>query len=90
MNKADLIERIASDAGITKTAASAALDSLIGHITATLEVGEKVTLMGFGSFDVSERQARKGRNPRTGETIRIARRRVPRFTPGKALKGAVG
>lgn len=89
MNKADLIERMATDAGITKTAAGAALDSLLANIAASLRKGNKVTLVGFGSFDVSRRSARTGRNPQTGETLRIAARRVPRFTAGKALKNEV-
>ena len=89
MNKADLIDKIAADASITKTAAGAALDSLIDNITSALKKGQKVTLVGFGTFDVSERKARVGRNPRTGEAITIAARRVAKFSAGKALKDAV-
>lgn len=89
MNKADLIDKIAADANITKTAAGAALDSLIDSVTSALKKGQRVTLVGFGTFDVSERKARVGRNPRTGEAITIAARRVPKFSAGKALKDAV-
>lgn len=89
MNKAELIERMAADADITKSAASAALDSLLDHITRSLKKGDRVTLVGFGSFDVSRRKARVGRNPQTGEEIKIAARRVPKFSAGKSLKDAV-
>jgi DNA-binding protein HU-beta len=89
MNKADLIERMAADAGITKTAAAAALESLLSNVTRTLKRNKKVTLVGFGSFEVSKRKARAGRNPQTGETIHIKARKVPKFTAGKGLKDAV-
>ena len=89
MNKADLIDKMADDAGITKTAAAAALDSLTDGITSALKRGQKVTLVGFGTFDVSHRKARTGRNPQTGATIMISARNVPKFSAGKALKDAV-
>ena len=89
MNKADLIEKMARDADITKTAASTALDSLLDGITATLKGGGKVTLVGFGTFAVSRRRARTGRNPQTGATIQIGAKTVPKFTAGKALKDSV-
>jgi DNA-binding protein HU-beta len=89
MNKADLIDKMAADADITKTAASTALDSLLEGITASLQKGGKVTLVGFGTFSVSHRKARTGRNPQTGATIQIAAKRVPKFSAGKALKDAV-
>jgi DNA-binding protein HU-beta len=89
MNKADLIEKMARDADITKTAASTALDSLLDGITATLKGGGKVTLVGFGTFAVSNRRARTGRNPQTGATIQIGAKTVPKFTAGKALKDSV-
>ncbi len=89
MNKADLIDKMASDADITKTAAAAALDSLLDGITASLKSGGKVTLVGFGTFAVSNRKARTGRNPQTGETIHISAKQVPKFTAGEALKDAV-
>ena len=89
MNKADLIDKMAADAGITKSAAAAALDSLLGNITKSLKKKQKVTLVGFGTFDISKRKARTGRNPQTGETIKIKARNAPKFTAGKALKDAV-
>ncbi|HEX9699289.1 MAG TPA: HU family DNA-binding protein [Acidobacteriota bacterium] len=89
MNKADLIEKMARDADITKTAASTALDSLLEGITATLKGGGKATLVGFGTFAVSHRRARTGRNPQTGATIQIGAKNVPKFTAGKALKDSV-
>ena len=89
MNKADLIDKMANDAGITKTAAATALDSLLGGITVSLTMGGKVTLVGFGTFSVSHRKARTGRNPQTGATIQIAAKNVPKFTAGKALKDSV-
>ena len=89
MNKADLIEKMASNADITKTAAATALDSLLDGITGTLQQGGKVTLVGFGTFGVSHRKARTGRNPQTGATIQIGAKNVPKFTAGKALKDAV-
>lgn len=89
MTKADLVERMAKDAGITKKAAEAALGSALKSIRDSLRKGRKVTLVGFGTFQVSRRAARNGRNPQTGRTIRIPATKVPRFKPGKALKGAV-
>ena len=89
MNKADLIDKMASDADITKTAAAAALDSLLHGITRSLKKGGKVTLVGFGTFAVSHRKARTGRNPQTGATIKIGAKNVPKFTAGKALKDAI-
>ena len=89
MNKADLIDKMASDAGVTKTAAATALDSLLGSIASTLSDGGKVTLVGFGTFSVSHRGARMGRNPQTGASIHIAAKDVPKFTAGKALKDTV-
>lgn len=89
MNKADLIDKMAADADITKTAASAALDAMLEGITETLAHGGKVTLVGFGTFSVSHRSARQGRNPQTGETIHIPAKDVPKFTAGKNLKDSV-
>jgi len=71
MNKSELIEKLAKDAGITKTQANAALDSFIDAVTKTLKKGDKVTLVGFGTFSVSKRAARNGRNPQTGAVIKI-------------------
>lgn len=85
MNKADLIARVADDAGITKTQANAALDSFTEAVTKTLKAGGKVTLVGFGTFSVSKRSARNGRNPQTGEVIKIKAKKVARFKAGKEL-----
>lgn len=89
MNKANLIDKMANDADITKTAAATALDSLLDSIASTLSQGGKVTLVGFGTYSVSHRKARSGRNPQTGATIQIAAKNVPKFSAGKALKDAV-
>lgn len=87
MNKAELIAQLAEDAGVTKTQANAALDSFIDAVTKTLKKGDKVTLVGFGTFSVSKRAARTGRNPQTGETIKIKAKKVARFKAGKELSG---
>jgi len=84
-----MIEKIAEDAGINKAQANKALQSMLDSITNTLKGGDKVTLTGFGTFAVSERKAREGRNPQTGETIQIPGGNVPRFKAGKNLKDAV-
>ncbi len=89
MNKGDLIAAIAKDADINKSQATAAVDSLVKHIEKTLKKGEKVTLVGFGSFSVSRRAGRTGRNPKTGKPIKIPAKRVAKFTPGKALKETI-
>ncbi|MDP1568587.1 MAG: HU family DNA-binding protein [Vicinamibacterales bacterium] len=89
MNKQELIAKIAKDTGATKTMAAQAIDSLIDGITRTLKKGGTVTFVGFGTFKTSQRKARTARNPQTGATIKIAKRRVARFTPGKALKDTV-
>ena len=85
MNKAELISKLADDAGITKTQANAALDSFVSAVTKTLKGGGKVTLVGFGTFSVSLRKARAGRNPATGKTIKIPKKKVVRFKAGKGL-----
>jgi len=87
MNKAELVAQVADEAGITKTQANAALDSFIDTVTKTLKKGDKVTLVGFGTFSVSKRQARTGRNPQTGEAIKIKAKKVARFKAGKELSG---
>lgn len=87
MNKAELVAQLAEEAGITKTQANAALDSFIDTVTKTLKKGDKVTLVGFGTFSVSKRQARTGRNPQTGEAIKIKAKKVARFKAGKELSG---
>ena len=88
-NKAELIENVASAAGLTKKDATAAVDAVFSSIQKALADGEKVLLIGFDNFEVRERAARKGRNPQTGEEIEIAASKVPAFKPGKALKDAV-
>lgn len=87
MNKAELISKIADDAGITKTQANTALDSFVEAVTKTLKGGGKVTLVGFGTFSVSKRAARNGRNPQTGAVIKIKAKKVARFKAGKELSG---
>lgn len=89
MTKADLIEAMAGDAKISKASAGRALDSLIKNVSKSLKRGGKVTLVGFGTFSVSKRKARLGRNPQTGETIKIKARKVAKFSAGKALKDAL-
>ena len=89
MTKAELIEGMAADAKISKAAAGKALDSLIHQITKALKKGDRVTLVGFGTFSVARRKARKGRNPQTGEEIKIKARKVPRFSPGKTLRDKI-
>ena len=89
MNKGDLVVKIAKDAGLTKSKAEAAFNSLIKGITASLKKGQKVTIVGFGTFSVSKRKARTGRNPQTGKPIKIAARKVPKFAAGSDLKKAV-
>jgi DNA-binding protein HU-beta len=86
MNKADLVNQMAEDAGITKRQATAALDSLVEGISKTLKNGQKVTLVGFGTFTVVKRAARKGRNPATGAAIRIKAKRVAKFRAGYELQ----
>ncbi len=89
MTKADLVAKMADDAGITKAAAEKALNSFIDAVTSTLAKGDKVTLVGFGTFSVAERAQREGRNPRTGETITIPASKVVKFKAGSKLKEAV-
>ena len=89
MTKADLIDAMASGADISKAAAGKALESLTTTIGKSLKKGDKVTLVGFGTFAVTKRKARKGRNPRTGETIKIAASKTPKFSAGKAFKAAI-
>jgi DNA-binding protein HU-beta len=89
MNKQALIAKIAKDTGSSKAGAAAALDSLIDGITRSLKKGEPITFVGFGTFKTSQRKARTARNPQTGAAIKVPKRRVVRFTAGKALKQAV-
>ncbi len=89
MNKGDLINQIAADSGITKTQAQAALNSFLNTTSDALKGGDKVTLVGFGTFATSERAARKGRNPQTGAEINIPGKKVVKFRPGKDLSDTV-
>jgi DNA-binding protein HU-beta len=89
MNKQELIANIASSADISKAAATKVVDSFTSTVTHALKKGDTVTLIGFGTFAVSKRAARTGRNPQTGKEIKIAARKAPTFRAGKALKDAV-
>jgi DNA-binding protein HU-beta len=89
MNKGDLVEKIAGAHDISKTSAAGAIDTIVDAVTSALRKGDRVTLVGFGTFSVSQRKARNGRNPQTGAVIKIAARRVAKFTPGVELKKAV-
>jgi DNA-binding protein HU-beta len=89
MTKAELVEKMAKDAGISKAAAGKALDSFIDGVVKAVKKGNKVALVGFGTFSVSKRKARTGRNPQTGAEIKIPARKVPKFTAGKTFKDAV-
>lgn len=89
MNKAELIDAVAESAELPRAAAGRAVESVLACITEALKQDEAVTLVGFGSFLVREREARSGRNPRTGESIEIKASRTPAFKPGKALKDAL-
>lgn len=89
MNKGDLIGKLAKDADITKSKAEAAVNSMLQSITVSLKKGQKVTIVGFGTFSVAKRKARTGRNPQTGAPIKIAARKIPKFSPGSELKKAV-
>lgn len=89
MNKSELVDAIARKADISKAAAGKAVDAMVDVIGETLRQGDQVTLVGFGTFLTRQREAREGRNPRTGQTIQIKASRVPSFKAGKALKDAV-
>lgn len=89
MNKTEIIEHIATQADISKAAAGKALDATIEAVRDALKKGDSVQIIGFGTFSVSKRAARTGRNPRTGEAIKIKASKAPKFTPGKALKDAL-
>ena len=89
MNKSELIDAMATSADISKAAAGRALDALTQSVTKTLKKGGQVTLVGFGTFAVRKRAARKGRNPQTGEEIRIKAAKLPSFKAGKTLKDAI-
>ena len=89
MTKTELIDKMAADADISKATAGKALDSFFDGIVKTLKKGNKVTLVGFGTFSVAKRAARKGRNPQTGETIKIKASKAPKFKGGKTFKDAI-
>ncbi len=89
MNKSELIEHIARQADISKAAATRALDAVVGGVKSTLKKSGSVTIVGFGTFAVTKRAARTGRNPRTGTAIKIKAAKVPKFRPGKALRDAL-
>lgn len=89
MNKSELIEHIATEADLSKAAAGRALDALTGAVRMALKKGSSVTITGFGTFAVTKRAARTGRNPRTGAAIKIKAAKVPKFKPGKGLRDAL-
>ncbi len=89
MNKAELLDHVASSASLSKADASRALDAVVDAIGSALSQGDSISLVGFGTFSVSERAARSGRNPRTGETIQIAASKQVRFKAGKGLKDRI-
>ncbi|MFB9998771.1 NS1 [Providencia rustigianii] len=89
MNKSQLIEKVASEANISKAAAGRVVDAFVASVTGSLKKGDDVTLVGFGTFSVRKRAARIGRNPQTGKEIKIAAATVPAFRAGKGLKDAV-
>ncbi len=89
MNKGDLIDKIAAEAGITKSQAQDAVNAFVGATSDALQGGDKVTLVGFGTFSASKRAARKGRNPQTGQEINIPGKTVVKFRPGKNLSDSV-
>lgn len=89
MNKGDLVGKIAKEVGLSKPQAQAAVNSLITSVTASLKKGQKVTLVGFGTFSVARRKSRMGRNPQTGAPIKIPAHKIPKFVCGSELKKAV-
>jgi len=89
MNKAELIDHVAASADLSKAAAGAAVEAVISGVSGALSNGDSVSLVGFGTFSVSDRAARTARNPRTGEAINVPASKAPKFKAGKALKDAV-
>jgi len=90
MNKAELIEEVRTETGLTKKTSREAVNAIISAITDSLAREEKVTLVGFGTFQVMERKARRGRNPQTGKELQIPAKKVPKFKAGKSLREVVG
>lgn len=89
MNKADLVDAVANSADLSKADAGRAIDAITNSVTKALKKGDQVTLVGFGTFAVRKRAARKGRNPQTGEAIKIKAAKIPAFKAGKAFKDAI-
>jgi DNA-binding protein HU-beta len=89
MNKAELIDAIAKDSGLTKADSGRALDALVTTVTKTLKKGDEIAITGFGKWSVTKRPARTGRNPQTGEPVKIKASKAPKFSPGATLKGAL-
>ena len=89
MNKAELVNEVSGEVGLSKRETQKVVDAIIGTIGDTLATGEKVTLVGFGTFQVTKKKARRGVNPRTGESIQIPAKKVPKFMAGRALKEKV-
>ena len=89
MNKAELVEEVSGEAGLSKRETQKVIDAIIGTIRDTLAAGERVTLVGFGTFRVAKRKARRGVNPQTRESMNIPAKKVPKFVPGKNLKNKV-
>lgn len=89
MNKSDLVSKVSTESGLTKIEAEKAIEATFNAITSSLKAGEEVRLIGFGTFDIAQRAASVGRNPRTGESIQIPETRLPKFRAGKQLKDAV-
>lgn len=89
MNKQEIVSKIAKETGITKTNAAAAVDAFFDGVTKTLKKGDSITFVGFGTFKTAQRKARLARNPQTGAEIKVPKRRVVRFSAGKALKSAL-
>ena len=90
MTKKDIIDKLATGAGIKKTQAEKVLEAFVEAVKGSLKAGDKVTMAGFGSFSVASRKARTGRNPRTGTEIKIKARKVPKFTPANSFKDMLG
>lgn len=89
MTKTEIVEKIAKEIKVTKSAAAKAFEVVVGSVKDALQKGDKVSIVGFGTFSVTTRKARKGRNPKTGQEIKIAAKKAPKFTPGKGLKDTV-
>lgn len=89
MNKADLVNSVSEKTGLTKTKSNEVINAITSSISESLSTGDKVTLVGFGTFTTSKRNARKGRNPKTGEVINISSKTVARFKPGTGLSSSI-